>query len=80
MNDLETFLEIRICHSRILLRKPLLRLYKGDREKTAAAAVCMQCAKATIFLCSGVINKAVPLNLYEYFTVSSLAIILLVVS
>ncbi|CCT71982.1 uncharacterized protein FFUJ_14024 [Fusarium fujikuroi IMI 58289] len=84
MNDLETFLEIRICHSRILLRKPLLRSYKGDREKTAAAAVCMQCAKATIFLCSGVINKAVPLKClrssYEYFTVSSLAIILLVVS
>ncbi|KAG4253139.1 hypothetical protein FPRO03_07099 [Fusarium proliferatum] len=84
MNDLETFVEIRICHSRILLRKPLLRSYKGDREKTAAAAVCIQCAKATIFLCSGVINKAVPLKClrssYEYFTVSSLAIILLVVS
>ncbi|EWG47577.1 hypothetical protein FVEG_07645 [Fusarium verticillioides 7600] len=84
MNDLETFLEIRICHSRILLRKPLLHSYKGDRDKTAAAAVCIQCAKATIFLCSGVINKAVPLKClrssYEYFTVSSLAIILLVVS
>ncbi|KAF5585024.1 uncharacterized protein FSUBG_12595 [Fusarium subglutinans] len=84
MNDLETFLEIRICHSRILLRKPLLHSYKGDRDKTAAAAVCIQCAKATIFLCSGVINKAVPLKFlrtsYEYFTVSSLAIILLVVS
>ncbi|KAF5639301.1 hypothetical protein F52700_4153 [Fusarium sp. NRRL 52700] len=84
MNDLETFLEIRIFHSRILLRKPLLHSYKGDREKTAAATVCIQCAKATIFLCSGVINKAVPLKFlrssYEYFTVSSLAIILLVVS
>ncbi|KAH7178854.1 hypothetical protein DER46DRAFT_495837 [Fusarium sp. MPI-SDFR-AT-0072] len=84
MNDLETFLEVRICHTRILLRKPLLHSYKGDREKTAAAAVCIQCAKATIFLCSGVINKAVPLKClrssYEYFTVSSLAIILLVVS
>ncbi|RKK92572.1 hypothetical protein BFJ68_g10707 [Fusarium oxysporum] len=84
MNDLETFLEVRICHARILLRKPLLHSYKGDREKTAAAAVCVQCAKATIFLCSGVINKAVPLKClrssYEYFTVSSLAIILLVVS
>ncbi|KAF5547721.1 hypothetical protein FMEXI_5047 [Fusarium mexicanum] len=84
MNDLETFLEIRICHSRILLRKPLLHSYKGDRDRTAAAAVCIQCAKATIFLCSGVINKAVPLKFlrtsYEYFTVSSLAIILLVVS
>ncbi|KAM5517442.1 fungal specific transcription factor domain-containing protein [Fusarium oxysporum f. sp. phaseoli] len=84
MNDLETFLEVRICHARILLRKPLLHSYKGDREKTAAVAVCVQCAKATIFLCSGVINKAVPLKClrssYEYFTVSSLAIILLVVS
>ncbi|KAG4281148.1 hypothetical protein FPRO06_10053 [Fusarium proliferatum] len=84
MNDLDTFLEIRICHSRILLRKPLLRSYKGDREKIAAAAVCIQCAKATIFLCSGVINKAAPLKClrssYEYFTVSSLAIILLIVS
>ncbi|KAF4434144.1 hypothetical protein FACUT_7996 [Fusarium acutatum] len=84
MHDLETFLEVRICHARILLRKPLLHSYKGDREKTAAAAVCIQCAKATIFLCSGVINKAVPLKClrssYEYFTVSSLAIILLVVS
>ncbi|KAF5604319.1 glutathione S-transferase [Fusarium pseudocircinatum] len=84
MNDLETFLEIRICHARILLRKPLLHSYKGDREKTAAAAVCIQCAKAAIFLCSGVISKAVPLKClrssYEYFTVSSLAIILLVVS
>ncbi|RBA13510.1 hypothetical protein FPRO05_02303 [Fusarium proliferatum] len=84
MNDLDTFLEIRICHSRILLRKPLLRSYKGNREKIAAAAVCIQCAKATIFLCSGVINKAVPLKClrssYEYFTVSSLAIILLIVS
>ncbi|KAI1029999.1 hypothetical protein LB504_010402, partial [Fusarium proliferatum] len=84
MNDLETFLEVRICHARILLRKPLLHSYKGDREKTAAAAVCIQCAKATIFLCSGVISKAVPLKClrssYEYFTVSSLAIILLVVS
>ncbi|KAF5630265.1 uncharacterized protein FTJAE_8290 [Fusarium tjaetaba] len=42
MNDLETFLEIRICHSRILLRKPLLHSYKGDRDKTAAAALCIQ--------------------------------------
>jgi hypothetical protein len=84
MNDLETFLEVRICHARILLRKSLLHSYKGDREKTEAAVVCIQCAKATIFLCSGVINKAVPLKClrssYEYFTVSSLAIILLVVS
>jgi hypothetical protein len=84
MNDLEIFLEVRINHARILLRKPLLHSYKGDREKLAAAAVCIQCAKDTIFLCSSVINKAVPLKClrssYEYFTVSSLAIILLVVS
>ncbi|KAF4337271.1 glutathione S-transferase [Fusarium beomiforme] len=84
MDDLETFLAVRVNHARIILRKPLLHSYLGDREKQQAAAVSIECAKDAVFLCSRVISKPAPSKFlraaYEYFLVSSLAIILLIVS
>ncbi|KAF9768163.1 hypothetical protein IL306_014560 [Fusarium sp. DS 682] len=84
MDDLETFLAVRVNHARMMLRKPLLHSYLGDREKQQAAAVSIECAKDAVFLCSRVISKPAPSKClrgaYEYFLVSSLAIILLIVS
>ncbi|KAH7231595.1 uncharacterized protein BKA55DRAFT_667378 [Fusarium redolens] len=84
MDDLETFTAVGANHARMMLRKPLLHSYLGDREKQQAAAFSIERARDTVFLCSRVISKAVPSKclrtFYEYFLVSSLATILLIVS
>ncbi|PCG89350.1 Transcription factor [Penicillium occitanis (nom. inval.)] len=84
MDDLEICLAVRVNHARMMLRKPLLHSFLGDREKQRAAVVSIECAKDAVFLCSKLISKPASSKClrgaYEYFLVSSLAIILLIVS
>lgn len=68
----------------MLLRKPLLRVEIDNREKRGAAVVAIICVKETISLCSRAIDQSILLKYLrgscEFFVISSLAIIVLVVS
>lgn len=84
MSNLETFVSVRAPHARMLVRKPLLRADIDNRQKRAAAGVAIICVKETISLCSRAIDQSILLKYLrgscEFFVISSLAIIVLVVS